>query len=98
MKNRARKAVTQVELRQYRQQFQEAKQNDHKSWVDNDVYDLIDMRKHPARNFVKGRWVLTVKRDKDGQFLTCKARWVLKDFQDNHNMDQHTDSPTSTRP
>ena len=67
MKNRARKEVTKVELRQFRQQFQEAKQNEDKSWVDNDVCDLTDLRKHPARNFVKGRWVLTVKRDKDGK-------------------------------
>ena len=65
--NRARKDVTQVELQQYRQQFQDAKLNEHKSWVDNDVYDLIDMRKHPAKNFVKGRWALTVGRDKDGK-------------------------------
>ena len=69
-----------MELRQYRLQFQEAKQNEHKSWVDNDVYDLSDMRKHPARNFVKGRWVLTLKRDKDGKFQKCKARPVIKGF------------------
>ena len=58
-KNRAGKAVTQMELRQYRLQFQEAIQNEHKSWIDIDVYDLIDIRKHPAKNFVKGLWVLT---------------------------------------
>ena len=42
-----------MELRQYLLQVQEAKQHEHKSLVDNDVYDLIDMRKHPARKFVK---------------------------------------------
>ena len=71
-----------MEFRQYRLQFQEAKQHEHKSWVDNDVYDLMDMNKHPARNFVKGRWALILKRDKDGKFQKCKARWVLKGFQD----------------
>ena len=76
--NRARKEVTQLEQRQYRHQFLEAKMNTHKSWVDNDVYDIVDMSKHPPNNFVKGRWVLTVKRDKDGKFVKCKARWVLK--------------------
>ena len=40
-----------------------------KSWVDNDVYDLIEMRKHPTKNFVRGRLALTVKRDTDGKFL-----------------------------
>ena len=97
-KNRARKQVTQMELRQYRLQFQEAKQNEHKSWVNNDVYDLIDMWKHPARNFVKGRWVLTLKRDKDGKCQKCKSIWVLKGVQDKQTIDQQTDSPTSARP
>ena len=50
--NRARKEVTQLEQRQYRHQFLEAKMSEHKSWVDNDVYDLVDMSKHPPKNFV----------------------------------------------
>ena len=72
--------------------------SEHKSWVDNDVYDLVDMSKHPPKHFVKGRWVLIVKGDKDGKFVKCKARWVLKCFQDKPKLDQQTDSPTSTRP
>ena len=40
---------TQVELRHYGQQFKEAKQNEHTSWVDNDVYELIYVRRHPAK-------------------------------------------------
>ena len=67
-------------------QFQEAKQNKHKSWVDAHVYDLTDIRKRPAGNFVKGSWVLTLKRDKDGKFQKCKARWVLRGFQDKQKM------------
>ena len=81
-KNIARKEVTHMELRQYRLQFQEAKLHEHKSWVDNDLDDLMNMRKHPARNFVKERWALTLKRDKYGTFQKCKARWVLKGLQD----------------
>ena len=44
------------------------------------------------------RWVLTVKRDKDGNFVKCKARWVLRGFQDNQKDSQQTDSPAATRP
>ena len=40
----------------------------------------------------------TVKRDKDGKFVKCKARWALKRLQDKQKLDQQTDSPTSTRP
>ena len=38
------------------------------------------------------------QRDKDGKFLKCKARWVLRGFQDRQVWDLQTDSPTSTRP
>ena len=42
--------------------------------------------------------MLTVKRDRDGKFQKCKARWVLRGFQDRQKDAQQTDSPTSTRP
>ena len=56
------------------------------------------MRKHHVKNYVTGRWVLTIKRDKDGNFLKVKARWVLRGFLDKQQSDLQTDSPTSTRP
>ena len=56
------------------------------------------MRKHKIQNFITGRWVLTIKRDKDGNFLKCKARWVLRGFQDAQHWDLQTDSPCATRP
>ena len=48
-------------------------------------------------NYLTGRWVLTVKVDKDGNFTKFKARWVCRDFQDKHGWEQQTDSPTATR-
>ena len=36
---------------------------------------------------VTGRWALTLKRDKDGNFLKTKARWVLRGFQDKQKND-----------
>ena len=56
------------------------------------------MRKHFVKNYVTGRWVLTVKRDKEGNFQKVKARWVLRGFLDKQQSDLQTDSPTSTRP
>ena len=56
------------------------------------------MRKYKVTNYITGRWVCTVKRDKDGNFQKCKARWVLRGFQDAQHWDLQTDSPTSTRP
>ena len=50
-KNRARKEVKQLALRQYRQQF------------------LRNHLNEAPRSFVKGRWVLSVKRDEDEQLI-----------------------------
>ena len=35
-----------------------------------------------SQPFLSGRWVLTLKHDKDGKFLKRKARWVLRGFED----------------
>ena len=39
-----------------------------------------------------------MKRDKEGTFLKCKARWVLRGFLDKQRFDVQTDAPTGTRP
>ena len=66
----------------------EAKHLECKSWLDNEVFDLVDTRKIEVRNWVTGGWVLTLKRDKRGNFLKTKARWVLRSFQDKQKNDQ----------
>ena len=98
VQGKQRKEATATDTKQYHKQFTEAKTAEHKSWVENEVYELVDMRKVHCRNYVTGRWVLTIKRDKEGNFQKCKARWVLRGFQDKQKNDQQTDSPTVTRP
>ena len=78
-------------------EFLEAKKAECQSWIDNEVFDLVDMRKTKVRNFVAGRWVLTVKKDKDGNFQKCKTRWILEGFQDKQKNTQQTDSPAASR-
>ena len=56
------------------------------------------MRKFKPKNYVTGRWVLTIKTDKQGNFFRAKARWVLRGFQDKQKDYLQTDSPASTRP
>ena len=68
-----RKEATATEIRAYQKQFLEAKHLECKSWLDNEVFDLVDTRKIQVRNWVTGRWVLTLKRDKDGNFLKTEA-------------------------
>ena len=86
-----------TETRAYQKQFHEAKLLECKSWQDNEVFDLVDTRKIHVRNWVTGRWVLTLKQDKDGNFLKPKARCVLRGFQDKQKNDQQTDSPAASR-
>ena len=92
-----RKGATATETKAYQKQFLEAKHLECKSWLDNAVFDLVDTRKIHVRNWVTGRWVLTLQRDKDGNFLKTKARWVLRGFQDKQKNDQQTDSPAASR-
>ena len=78
-KNRARKEATLKELKVYARMFVEAKSAEIKSWFDNDVFDLVDIRQLKPKNFVTGRWVLTVKRDRDGKFQgTLGAAWFSR--------------------
>ena len=82
MRSRARKEASAQEVRGYYKQFAEGKHLEYKSWVDNEVFDLIDMRKVKTKNGVTERWVLTIKTDKQGNFLKAKARCVLRGFQE----------------
>ena len=60
-----RKEATQQEIRAYTKPFLEAKQLECKSWLDNEVFDLVETRKLQVRNWVTGRWALTIKRDRE---------------------------------
>ena len=100
-KVKKRKEASSTDKKNYVKQLSEAKQKEIQSWIDNEVYELVDIRKLTAeqrRNFVTGRWVLTIKRDKDGFFDKCKARWVLRGFLDKQRHEQQTDSPAASRP
>ncbi len=92
-----RKEASKEELSEYREQFRKAKEEEYQSWLKNNVFQFVKIKDSP-KNFVTGRWVLTVKRDKEGKFQKCKARWVLRGFQDRQKLEQQTDSPTATRP
>ena len=98
MRSRARKEASAQEVRGYYKQFAEAKHLEWKCWIDSEVFDLVDLRKFNPKNNVTGRWVLTIKTDKQGNFLRTKARWVSRGFQDKQKDYLQTDSPASTRP
>ena len=84
-------------LQQYAKQIKQAKLEEFRSFLDFTAMKFRDRRKHKIENFVTGRWVLTIKTDKDGKFKKIKARWVCRGFQDAQKWDLQTDSPTATR-
>ena len=58
--DRSRKEVSATEKRTFQKQFAEAKRLEYESWLEHDVFDLVDLRKVRPKNFVQGRWVLTI--------------------------------------
>ena len=97
-RSRTRREASAQEVRKYYKQIAEPKHLEYNSRVDNEVLDLIDMRKVKPKTCVTGRRVLTINTDKHGNILRAKARWVLRGFQDNQKDYQQTDSPASRKP
>ena len=94
---KAESVITPQVLQKYAKQIKQAKLAEFRSFLDFTAMKFRDRRKHKIENFVTGRWVLTIKTDKDGQFKKFKARWVCRGFQDAQKWDLQTDSPTATR-
>ena len=89
--------ITPQVLQKYAKQIKQAKLEEFRCFLDFTAMKFRDRRKHKIENFVTGRWVLTNRTDKDGQFKKFKARWVCRGFQDAQKWDLQTDSPTATR-
>ena len=69
--------VTPEMQRKYAKEIRAAKLEEFN--LDNDAIRLTDRRKLGRDvNFLTGRWVLTVKVDKNGFFSKFKARWVCR--------------------
>ena len=94
---KAESVITPQVLQKYAKQIKQAKLEEFRSFLDFTAMKFRDRRRHKIENFVTGRWVLTIKTDKDGQFKKFKARWVCRGFQDAQKWDLQTDSPTATR-
>jgi len=94
---KAESVITQEVLRKYAKEIKQAKLEEFRSFLDFTAMTFRDKRRHKIDNYVTGRWVLTIKVDKDGQFKKFKARWACRGFQDAQKYDLQTGSPTATR-
>ena len=97
---KAESVMTQEVLKKYAKEIKQAKLEEFRSFLNITAMIFRDKRRQKIDNYVTGRWVLTIKVDKDGQFKKFKkfkARWVCRGFQDAQKYDLQTDSPTATR-
>ena len=71
--------ITPEMQRKYAKEIRAAKLEEFQSYLDTDAIRLTDRRQLSRDvNFLTGRWVLTVKVDKNGYFSKFKARWVCR--------------------
>ena len=63
MRSRARNEASVQEVPGYYKHFGGAKHLEWKSGIDNEVFDFVDLRNSTPKNYVIGRWVLTIKTD-----------------------------------
>ena len=92
-RSRARKEASTQEVRGSYKQFARAKLLEWKSWIDNDVFGLVDLRRFKPKNYVTGRWVLAIKPTSRATSSGPKARCVLRGFQDKQKDYLQTDFP-----
>ena len=89
--------ITQDVLKKYAKEIKQAKLEEFRSFLNFTAMCFRDKRRQKIDNYVTGRWVLTIKVGKDGQFKKFKARWACRGFQDAQKYALQTDSPTATR-
>ena len=64
--------------RKYEDTTSRAKHLEWQSWIDNEVFDLVDLKKFKPKNYVTNQLKPTSRATSTGH----KARWVLRGFQD----------------
>ena len=81
----------------YREQWKDACKSELKGIEEMEVFKLVPKSEVPAgRKVLKGKWVLTVKRDKTGKPTRFKARYVLCGYEQIVGHDYNrTTSPTA---
>ena len=77
---KAESVITQEVLRKYAKEIKQAKLEESRGFLDFTAMAFRDKIRHKIDNYVTGRWVLTIKVDKDGQFKKFKARWYVEAF------------------
>ena len=81
-RSRARKEASAQEVQGHYRQFAEAGHLEWKTWIDNQVFDLVHLRNVQPKNCVTRRWVLTSRATSKATSSGRRPEWVLRGFQD----------------
>ena len=84
-------------LTDYQEQWRQACESEISGMEDMEVFKLVPCSEVPSdRKVLKGKWVLTVKRDKTGRPVRFKARYILCGYEQILGRDYNrTTSPTA---
>ena len=80
-----------------REQMIGAKVKELTSYLNNKVWDFVEMSKVKPERVVTARWALTWKKDEETGQVKAKARLVLKRFQDPDLLAMEKAAPTASK-
>ena len=91
---KAESVITQEVLREYAKEIKQAKLEEFRSFLDFTAMTFRDKRRHKIDNYVSGRWVLTIKVDKDGSLRNSRQDGSVEGFR---TLRSTTSRPTRRR-
>ena len=77
---KAESVITEEVLRKYAKEIKQAKLEEFRSFLDFTAMTFRDKRRQKIDNYVTGRWVLTIKVDKDGQSRSSNLDGYVEAF------------------
>ena len=78
MLSRARKEASAQEVRVFYKHFAKAKHIEWKFRMDNELFDSFALRQFKPNNYIKGRWVFTIKTRQARQLPQDKSEMGIK--------------------
>ena len=89
---------TKDELKMYRKEFDESKMKEINSWIDNQVFHVLENYEYKeGDNLLTSRLLQNIKTHQDGSLAKAKSRIVVRGFQDTQIDILRKDSPTASR-
>ena len=60
---------------------------EYQSLIENNTWDLVDQASCENQEVITGKWVFKLKKDRNGNILKYKARWVVHGYKQQEGVD-----------